>query len=160
VLASDDGGDSWSECQRLSVSVGIIQPALAPLPDGRLLMLLRSRGGVIYAARSLDASADRWTPPEPTTLPNPNSAVELLGLSGGALLSVFNPSPRRRTPLRVALSEDGHTWTPWRDLEIADGEFSYPTAIQTADGLIHVLYTHHCRTIAHASFDEAWLRGG
>jgi len=160
VLASDDGGDTWSECQRLSASVGIIQPALAPMPDGRLLMLLRSRGGAIYAARSLDVSGDRWTPPEPTTLPNPNSAVELIALSSGALLSVYNPSARRRAPLRVALSEDGVAWTPWRDLEVADGEFSYPTAIQRADGLIHVLYTHQRNAIAHASLDEAWIRGG
>jgi predicted neuraminidase len=123
-------------------------------------MLLRSRGGVIYAARSLDTAGERWTPPEPTSLPNPNSAVELITLSAGDLLSVYNPSSRRRTPLRVALSQDGRTWTPWRDLEVGDGEFSYATAIQTADGLLHVLYTHRRRTIAHASFDEAWIRGG
>jgi alpha-L-fucosidase len=160
VLASDDGGDTWRESRRLSAPGGIIQPALAATRDERLLMHLRSRGGVIYASRSLDPSGDGWTPPEPTALPNPNSAVELLGLSGGTLLSVFNPSARRRTPLRAALSKDGGAWTQWRDLETADGEFSYPTAIQTADGLIHVLYTHQRRTIAHAAFDEAWLRAG
>jgi predicted neuraminidase len=51
------------------------------------------------------------------------------------------------------------TWPIGRDLESEPGEFSYPTALQTDDGAIHVLYTHRRTAIAHATFDEAWVRG-
>jgi predicted neuraminidase len=159
-LISDDGGDTWLQSQSLSAGVGIIQPALASLRNGRLLMLLRSRGGAVYRSISLDETARAWIPPEATSLPNPNSAVELVRLASGTLVCVYNHSTRRRSPLRVTLSDDGETWTTWRDLEVEDDEFSYPTAIQTPDGLIHVLYTHRRRTIAHACFDEDWVRGG
>jgi alpha-L-rhamnosidase len=92
-------------------------------------------------------------------LPNPNSAVDVIALRSGALVGVYNASERRRTPLCVALSDDGGgTWSPSRDLETDEGEYSYPTAIEATDG-IHVLYTWRRRTIAHATLDEAWLRG-
>jgi predicted neuraminidase len=156
VGVSSDGGDTWEESAPVRANVGLIQPALAPLSDGRLLMFLRSRGGAIY--RSYSADGFEWTEPEATDLPNPNSAVELIGLASGALLCVYNPTSKGRSPLRVALSGDeGGTWDTWRDLESEPGEFSYPTAAQSADGVIHVLYTYRRETIAHAMFDEDWL---
>ena len=160
MLVSDDGGETWQRSQKLRVDgVGVIQPAIAGLDDGRLLAFMRSTGGRVYASRSADATALTWTAPAPLDLPNPNSAVELIRLRSGALLCVFNPTEHGRSPLRVALSgDDGATWPAWRDLETAPGEFSYPTALQTDDGLIHVLYTHQRRAIAHAVFDEAWVR--
>jgi predicted neuraminidase len=162
VLASDDGGDAWRESERLrggrgTASRGTIQPAVAPANDG-LVMLLRSRAGAVYRSRSVDGLA--WSPPDWTDLPNPNSAVELIALRSGALLAVYNPTTHARTPLRVALSDDaGETWSAWRDLETAEGEYSYPTAIEDAHG-IHVLYTWRRRTIMHARIDEAWVRAG
>lgn len=160
VLVSEDGEESWSESERLKVNVGIIQPALAELRDGRLLMLLRTTAGVIDRSYSIDDSGLRWSKPEPTSLPNPNSAVDVIRLQSGTLLLVYNPTRRGRSPLRVALSDDGATWDAWRDLETDEGEYSYPTAIQTSDGRIQVLYTWRRRTIACASFDETWVREG
>ena len=160
VLVSDDGGETWSESERLKAKVGIIQPALAELRDGRLLMFLRTTAGVIDRSYSIDDSGLRWSKPEPTSLPNPNSAVDLISLDSGALLLVYNPTRRGRSPLRVALSDDdGASWDTWRDLETEAGEFSYPTAVQTSDGLIHVLYTWCRQTIARACFEEPWVRG-
>ncbi len=160
VLVSEDGGETWQESNAVRAGVGVIQPALAPLADGRLLMFLRSRGGSVYRAFSADPSGLVWTEAEPTSLANPNSAVELIRLDGGPLLAVFNPTTAGRSPLRAALSYDeGETWAAWRDLEAGPGELSYPTAVQTPDGLIHVLYTHRRQTIAHAWFDEGWVRG-
>jgi predicted neuraminidase len=156
VLLSDDGGETWSEGTRLHGGRGIIQPAVAPVGGG-LVMLLRSRAGAVYRSTSEDGLD--WTAPVATSLENPNSAVELIGLQSGALLAVYNASTRARTPLRVALSDDGgETWPKWRDLETDEGEYSYPTAIE-AGGEIHVLYTWRRRTIVHARVDEAWVRG-
>lgn len=158
VLVSEDGGESWTQSEPVRADCGVIQPALAPLPDDRLLMFLRSRGGAVFRALSDDGL--RWTAAEPTALPNPNSAVELIALRSGALLAVFNPTTRGRSPLRVALSDDGgERWPAFRDLETEQGEFSYPTAVEAPDGAVHVLYTHRRETIAHARFNETWVRG-
>ena len=160
VLVSQGGGQSWAESERLQAKVGIIQPTLAELRDGRLLMFMRTTAGVIDRSHSADDSGLRWTTPQPTSLPNPNSAVDLIRLQSGALLLVYNPMKRGRSPLRVALSyDDGSSWDTWRDLETEAGEFSYPTTIQASDGLIHVLYTWRRQTIAHACFEESWVRG-
>ena len=168
VFVSGDGGQSWVESERLrpdagpdvDSGVGIIQPALAELQDGRLLMFLRSTGGAVYRSYSLNETGQHWSSPEMASLPNPNSAVDLISLQSGALLLVYNPTRRGRSPLRVALSyDDGASWNSWRDLETEAGEFSYPTAIQTSDGVVHVLYTWRRRTIAHASFEEPWVGG-
>jgi len=156
VLISEDGGETWTESKRLRAKVGLIQPALAELYDGRLLMFLRTTAGVID--RSVSEDGSHWSKAEPAGLPNPNSAIELIRIRSGALLTVYNPTDRGRTPLRVARSDDnGATWHAWRDLETEPGEYSYPTAVQTRDGAVHVLYTWRRETIAHAVFDEEWV---
>lgn len=161
VLYSEDG-ESWTRSPKVyEKGTGLIQPAIAPTRDGRLLMLLRSTAGAVYAARSLDETGTTWTAPQRTSMPNPNSAVELIQLDSGALLCIYNPTQRGRTPLRIALSDDdGATWATSRDVETGPGEFSYPTALQTHDGMIHLFYTHQRRVIAHAWLTEGWVRSG
>jgi predicted neuraminidase len=90
--------------------------------------------------------------------PNPNSGIDLIRLRNGHLVLAFNDSPRCRTPLRIALSQDeGCTWACVRTLEDGDGEFSYPALLQTRDGLVHCVYTYRRETIRHAQFSEQWL---
>ena len=43
-------------------------------------------------------------------------------------------------------------------LERADGEYSYPAVIQTADGLVHVTYTWKRDRIKHVVIDPAKLK--
>jgi len=82
--------------------------------------------------------------------------------------------PRR--PVSIALSVDeGKTWSYVRDVEVgrpelgppeADGrgpsreEYSYPSVMQTSDGMIHVSYTFRRETIKTVSFNEDWIRKG
>jgi predicted neuraminidase len=55
-----------------------------------------------------------------------------------------------RSPLNVAISEDGINWKPLLILENEPkGEFSYPTVMQTADGNIHVTYTWKRKKVKH-----------
>jgi predicted neuraminidase len=68
-----------------------------------------------------------------------------------------------RAPLSLAVSEDGgRTWARRLDLAFSDGhclsnnsadkvnrELSYPSIFQTADGTVHVAYTHFRQTIRH-----------
>lgn len=159
MLHSDDDGATWRPGQFIRTPVGNIHPCVVPLSDGRLLALLRAGGpgGYIWRTTSGDGGWS-WEEPVATSLPNPNSGLDLLRLKSGALLLAFNNSSRRRTPLCLALSDDeGESWSHLRVLEDGEGEFSYPTLIQGHDGRIHCVYTWRRQCIWHAEFDEAWL---
>jgi len=156
---SEDEGRTWREFV-LQTRVRLIQPAVVELSDGKLLAYCRSPIGRIYRTTSEDGGRN-WTEPEPINLPNPNSAVDLVRLPDGGLVLAFNDSVDKRTPLSVAYSPDeNERWTFIRDLEVGEGEFSYPCLLVTSDGSIHCVYTYRRKTIRHAVFDKAWLLGG
>lgn len=160
AMISTDEGASWELGQPIVTPPGNIHPCVLPLSDGRLLAYLRTggAGGWIWQAIS-DDGGWTWQEPTPTPFPNPNSGIDLIRLRNGHWVLAFNDSPRRRTPLCVALSEDeGATWRYRRTLEDGDAEFSYPTLWQTHDGNLHCVYTHRRETIQHVVFDESWLR--
>ncbi|MBI2876647.1 MAG: exo-alpha-sialidase [Candidatus Tectomicrobia bacterium] len=54
-----------------------------------------------------------------------------------------------RTPLNIAISEDGVAWETVMALEDRSGEYSYPAVIQTADGSVHITYTYRRASIKH-----------
>jgi predicted neuraminidase len=136
------------------LKLGAIQPCLLTLPGGRLLALCRTRRQVI--ARSVsDDGGQSWSALAPTALPNPNSGIDATTLVDGRLLLVYNDSTRQRTPLLVTLSDDGENWHPLLTLEAGAGEFSYPSVIQSSDGLVHVAYSWRRQGIAHAVIDLA-----
>ena len=60
-----------------------------------------------------------------------------------------------RTPLWVSFSaDDGETW-PWKVvLEEGPGEYSYPTAVQSKDGTLHITHTYNRVAIRHAAVPE------
>jgi predicted neuraminidase len=98
------------------------------------------------------------------------------------------PTDTARYPLSVALSIDGGQTWPWvRDVDIGQDvpqekvparmagvdvsdeqetffqhlfDYSYPSVIETQDGVIHLAYTFRRRTIKCVSFDENWIKGG
>ena len=70
-------------------------------------------------------------------------------LKDGRALLVYNDTPRGRTPLSVAMSKEGSTWTNVVTLENQPGEYSYPAVIQTSDGKVHVTYTWKRQRIRH-----------
>ena len=72
---------------------------------------------------------------------------------------VYNHSRTGRTPLNVALSEDGRHWAALAVLEDDPGEYSYPAVIQTSDGLVHVTYTWRRQRVKHVVVDPAKLAG-
>jgi len=159
ALISVDGGDSWQlsdEDIEATDGANIIQPTAAPLDSGRLLFLFRSNAGRIYRAVSTDGGRT-WSPATPTELPNNNSGIDVVKLTDGRLVLVYNPVAENwgpRTPLVLSLSEDeGNTWRPLLTLEDGEGEFSYPTVIQTHDGLVHVTYTYRRERIKHVVLD-------
>jgi predicted neuraminidase len=159
MLISDDDGRSWWLTEPIVSSPGNIHACLAPLSDGRLLAYMRTggKGGHIWRSESTDQGAS-WTRPRPTALPNPNSGIDLLRLQSGRLLLAFNNNSTARTPLCVALAEKGEMWQWQQTFEDEEAEFSYPTLLQTDDGLIHLVYTYRREHIHYACFTETWLR--
>ena len=132
---------------------GVIQPTVWEHAPGRLTMLMRAtrRVGCVCASHSSDYGRT-WSPARPTAIPNPNSGLDAVRLSDGRIVLACNPVSEGRTPLSLLISEDnGETWPARLDLETGDGEYSYPSIIQAADGRLHVVYTWRRTTIAHAT---------
>lgn len=153
VERSQDGGRTWSKHGPIlypGENYGTIQPAIVPLPGDRLRMFVRSteRIGRICYADSADRGVS-WSELKATPLENPNSGIDAVGLADGRIVLVYNPSTSKRTPLSVAVSDDGSNWRRVLDLETEAGEYSYPAVIQAADGSLHVTYTWKRQRIRH-----------
>lgn len=165
-LRFDPAKYTWSRSEKVLSRMGNLQASVVELEPGHLLALCRRGGdyepgkdGFVVRTESRDAGLT-WSPGVETDFPNPNAAVDLLKLRSGALLFLYNHSMDERSPLRAVLSTDGgRSWTRQLDLASGPGSFSYPTAIQSQDGKIHVTFTSDERTvIRHAVFEEADLK--
>jgi predicted neuraminidase len=152
----------WTESNRVSSRLGNLQPAVVELSSEHLLAFCRRGGdyepgndGNVVRTESLD-SGKTWSPGTETEFPNPNAAVELIRLKNGHLLFVYNNSANDRTPLTAAISTDnGRTFPFKRNIAEGNGDFAYPSALQSQDGLIHITYTSDERTvIRHAVLKE------
>jgi predicted neuraminidase len=148
---STDGGKTWERTANVAdpKNLGAIQPAILVHKDGSLQALCRSKGKRVAETWSRDGGRT-WSELRATSLPNPNSGLDALTLQDGRHLLVYNHTEHGRTPLNVALSDDGKTWTPMVVLENEPGEYSYPAVIQAADGRVHVTYTWKRQRIKHA----------
>ena len=96
-------------------------------------LLCRSKQGKITECWSTD-SGKTWSPMTATTLPNPNSGIDALTLKDGRAVVVYNHTTRGRSPLNVAISQDGKVWQAAIVLEEQPGEYSYPAVTQSNDG--------------------------
>lgn len=163
---SADQGVTWQRGDDVAAPAGFgaIQPTLAPRADGRVIAFARTRADCIARTESRDGGV-HWSELAATALPNPNSGIEVLALSDGRLMMVYNPLPagrdwwQGRDRLDVAVSrDDGRSWRRAATLEDVRGqEFSYPAAIQTRDGRVHVSYTWERTRIRHVVLDpSAW----
>jgi len=154
ALMSGDGGDTWEKSQEIQADDGtdVLQPTAVELQSGDVLFLHRTDGGRIYRSTSSD-DGYTWTAAEPTALPNNHSGIDVAKLSDGRMVLAYNPVEKSwgpRTPLAVALSEDdGETFERALTLEDQPGEYSYPTVIQTRNGLVHATYTYLRKKIKH-----------
>jgi predicted neuraminidase len=137
-------------------TIAAIQPTILTHPGGRLQILCRTRQGKVGESWSEDLGRT-WSPMTLTDLPNPNSGIDAVTLADGRHLLVFNPVNRGRTPLVVALSDDGKSWKTALTLEDQPGEYSYPAVIQADDGRVHVTYTWKRTRIKHATIDPTGL---
>ena len=157
VLARRDDVDEWRLFGDTTSRGKTIQPAIAGLADGRLLMLSRSPHGTIFESYSFNQGL-AWTASQPTPLPNPNSGIDLLKLEDGRLLLAYNPQTRGRERLGLSVADkEGRGWSDPMLLEHGTGEYSYPFMIQSRNGTIHMLYTEQRTHIVHVQLQPQHL---
>jgi predicted neuraminidase len=138
----------------------LIQPALAPLGDGRFRAFFRDqkREGV-YAAL-FDPEAGAWTTPERTNLPNPGSAIDVFQDDAERFVLIYNPSSTTREILALARSEDGVHFQAGCNLSLpaADAVAAYPSVIRGRKGDWSVVYSANAKgRIRFVRFDSGWL---
>lgn len=153
-----DLGKTWTKVEPPASPrrIDAIQPSILFHGDGALQSIGRSRQGFLWDTWSRDGGRT-WTPLELTTLPNPNSGTDAVTLADGRQLLVYNPVPKGRTPLGVAVSRNGKTWESALVLEQEPGEYSYPAVVQSKDGLVHITYTWKRKLVRHVTVDPAKL---
>jgi len=152
--STKDLGRTWQRTGPVNdgVEFGAIQPSLLFLGGNRLMALGRTRQGKVFRVASEDLGRT-WGSMTATELPNPNAGTDAVTLSDGRHLIVYNHTSKGRSPLNVAISQDGETWRMALVLENQPGEYSYPAVIQTADGLVHITYTWKRQRVKHAVVD-------
>jgi hypothetical protein len=144
VLLSKDQGKSWSVVgsYRARGVRWLIEGTVAEVGDTKdLLLLHRSGENYLYKQISKDGGKS-WSNAEKTSVPNPNSKVNLIRLEsskgaptnlGGSLALAYNDATSGvRRKLSVALSSDGHKWSKLQLLEDSSPglHFNYPTIAQ------------------------------
>ncbi len=171
VERSTDGGKSFEKIGPLETETELwaIQGTMLTYPDGRIQMLCRTWSEAGFVAESWSADGGlTWSPLGDAGLPNNNSGLDGVTLNDGRQLLVYNHSTRTqpgmghkgRGILNVALSKDGSHWQAALVLDYIDQpwkQFSYPSVIQTRDGLVHIVYTYHRETIKHVVLDPQKL---
>lgn len=175
MAITDDGGATWQTSIPL-VGPGNVQPSIARRKDGTLVAFFRDNGPPPQRVM-VSESSDRgmtWSLARDTDLPDPGAGLEVIVLKSGRWLLVNNDTERGRHRLAVTVSEDeGRTWSFKRYIERDEpgpdaGSYSYPSIIQTRDGMIHVTYSYRPNaaaakregqgeSIKHVRFNEAWL---
>jgi alpha-L-rhamnosidase len=165
---TSDWGKIWTKTPDLNDGkiVSAIQPSILTYADGRLQILCRSKNRTINESWSTDRGKT-WSAMTASSLPNNNSGTDAVTLKDGRQLLVYNhvkpdsslPNGKgARTPLNVAVSKDGKAWFAALILEDSPvSQYSYPSVIQTKDGLVHIVYTWRRERIKHVVIDPSKL---
>lgn len=158
-------GQSWAEHALVPdpENYGAIHPTILVHGDQELQILARTRAGVMVTSRSNDGG-NTWTPLSKTSLPQNFSGFDAVTLSDGRHLLVYNHISMDkgrwggpRTPLNVAISNDGINWEAALLLEDEPGEFSYPAVSQSKDGMVHIIYTWNRVRMKYVKIDPSKL---
>jgi len=159
LQSTKDYGKTWAQHGPFNDGkiIGAIQPSILTYEGGRMQLLCRSKQKYITEVWSEDGGKT-WGEMKTSSLPNPNSGTDAVTLQDGRQLLAYNHTMRGRTPLNVALSKDGKSWSMVLILENQPGEYSYPAVMQASDGLVHITYTWKRQKVKHVVVDPAKLK--
>ena len=162
IEAPDAGGVATKEGRH---PIDCIQPSILTLKDGRLQVLMRTRNGKLATSFSSD-NGDTWTDVTLTDVPNNQSGTDAVTLQDGRHVLIYNnfetlPGTKKgvRTPLSIAISDDGMHWRHALTLEDSPiSQYSYPSIIQGRDGKLHAVYTWRRLRVAYKEIDITKLK--
>ncbi len=157
---STDDGWTWTEPEPTELPNNNSSIQYVPLLDGTLALVYNHSSKADATGRRVslyDEIDDDGVAAAPVSSPAPDDGA-------------FWGAPR--APMSLALSTDGgRTWRR-RDLEVGDGhcmtnnsrdklnrELSYPSVTQTADGALHIAYTHFRQAIKYVRVGQEWVDG-
>ena len=157
IEAPDAGGVATKDGHH---PIDCIQPSILKLKDGRLQVLMRTRNGKIGTSFSSD-NGDTWTNVTLLDVPNNQSGTDAVTMKDGRHVLIYNnfaslPGTKKgvRTPLSIAISDDGTHWRHALTLEDSPiSQYSYPSIIQGKDGKLHAVYTWRRQRIAYKQID-------
>ncbi len=158
VIYSDDRGKTWKLGG--SAGPGANESTIAELPDGKLILNMRSYRGRHrrLVARSSDGGLT-WTGlDDDEALIEPVCQASLI--ASGSLLLFSNPASEKRERMTVRLSRDGGaTWPEWRT--VYAGPAAYSNLVNRKRGGWGLLYENGVRDayekITFFGFDLDWL---
>ncbi len=118
--------------------------------------------GFIWTAISTDDGLS-WSELMQTSLPNPDSGIDVVDLGKGKLVLLYNHSHTVRYPLNLAISLDGGE--SWSLPYVLDESGEFPSGFLASDGKLHVTYAKASgnkeqRRIRHAVLDLSLLLSG
>ncbi len=132
ALYSDDDGFTWQAgvhvpdpglSEELKRVQNVNEPCIEELPDGRLLMTMRSFAGGQFFSYS-DDGGQTWTKPRLSPLRGINSPATIRRVPGTSdILAVWNYNFGARAPLHSAISSDGGK--TWRHLKLIEASPYY-----------------------------------
>ena len=145
--------------------IDCIQPSILKLKDGRLQVLMRTHNARLATSFSSD-NGDTWTPVTLSEVENNQSGTDAVTLQDGRHVLVYNnfetlPLTKKgvRTPVSIALSDDGQTWHHVLTLEDSPiDQYSYPAIIQGRDGRLHCVYTWRRQRIVYKEINPTLIR--
>lgn len=166
VFVSSDEGATWSLRGGVAFpETDFDEHMIVEKLDGSLWMLARTKKG-ISESFSTDHGVT-WSKPRPSSIANVSARFFIRRLSSGNLLLVKNGPIDLRLPRRSSMTaflskDDGKTW-PHQLLIDDRSEVSYPDAIESPDGVVHLIYDWNRHTDAEillARFREADIEKG
>jgi predicted neuraminidase len=136
VAISTDAGASWALHGAVEAPHWALENMMVQLRDGRVWMLIRAGGGVLWQSFS-DDGGRTWSAGTPTEIVNPGTRFFIGRLASGRLLLINTPHPTERTGLVAMLSdpEDEMRFSGGLQLDPRE-KVSYPDAVQGPDGRI------------------------
>ncbi len=167
---TNDFGKTWTKSEPINDGklVSAIQPSILIYKDGSMQILCRSKNRTINESWSKDGGKT-WSTMKASSLPNKNSGTDALTLKDRRQVIVYNhvkphdtlPNGKgARTPLNVAVSKDGKNWDAVLILEDSPvSQYSYPSVIQSKDGMVHIVYTWRRERIKYVKIDPSKLEG-
>lgn len=152
VAARDDLRDLTEHGRIANRPLGLLEPTIVQLKDGRIVMFMRAEwGGFLWRAESSDYGRT-WTKAWETDIPNPTSLPCVLRLADGRIALIHNATGEKgrfglRNPLSIWVSDDDlKTWSIQEDVIATSGNFrpanqgdgpdqlAYPSGLILADG--------------------------